>query len=156
MDECDDWLDALPERMKQVLPKVIWEECVDTPHGREWTRMLRVLLAVQCPLQTSPITQPRVSNTHTAVPHASHMLGLHYIVLNLYPCDHWRMHKTQPMVCYICPQTNENCRNHRTAKPKIKIAVTFLHISHKSQHWHRTWLYLWKANELSIPTIYWP
>jgi len=45
---------------KQVLPKVIWEECVATPHGRECTCPLRVLLAVQCPLQTSPITWPRV------------------------------------------------------------------------------------------------
>jgi len=26
---------------------VIWEECVATPHGREWTRPFHVLLAVQ-------------------------------------------------------------------------------------------------------------
>jgi len=32
---------------------------VATPHCREWTRQLRVL-DVQCPLQTSPITQPLV------------------------------------------------------------------------------------------------
>ena len=38
---------------KQVLPKVIREERVATPHVRECTRLLRVL-AVQCPLQTSP------------------------------------------------------------------------------------------------------
>jgi len=31
---------------KQVLPKVIWEERVATPHGREWTRPLRVLSAI--------------------------------------------------------------------------------------------------------------
>jgi len=34
------------------------EECVATPHGREFTRLLHMLLAAQCPLQTSPITQP--------------------------------------------------------------------------------------------------
>jgi len=45
---------------KQVLPKVIWEERVATPHGREWTRPLRVLLAAQYPLQTNPITQLRL------------------------------------------------------------------------------------------------
>jgi len=61
-------------------PKVIWEERVATPHGREWTRLLRVLLTAQCPLQTSPITLPRVCYIYTAVPHASHSLGLHYVV----------------------------------------------------------------------------
>ena len=29
--------------LEQVLPKVIWEEHVATPHGREWTRPLRML-----------------------------------------------------------------------------------------------------------------
>ena len=28
---------------KQFLPKVIWEECIATPYGRECTRLLRVL-----------------------------------------------------------------------------------------------------------------
>jgi len=37
---------------------------VATPRGREWTRPLCVL-AVQCPLQTSPITQPPVCYIHT-------------------------------------------------------------------------------------------
>jgi len=32
--------------VKQVLPKVIWIEHVATPHGKQWTRPLRVLLAV--------------------------------------------------------------------------------------------------------------
>ena len=38
---------------------------------RKWTRPLRVLV-VQCLLQTSPITQPRVQHIHTAVlvPHS--------------------------------------------------------------------------------------
>jgi len=45
---------------KQVLPKVIWEEHVATPHGRDWTRQLHVLLAAQYPLQMNPVTQPRV------------------------------------------------------------------------------------------------
>jgi len=34
------------------------------PHGRECTHLLRVL-AVQCPLQTSPVTQPWVRYIHT-------------------------------------------------------------------------------------------
>jgi len=37
-------------------PKVIWEEQCRCPSRREWTRLLCVLLAVQCSLQTSPIT----------------------------------------------------------------------------------------------------
>jgi len=40
-------------------PKVIWEECVTTPYDREWNRLLHVLLAVQYPLQTNPVTQPQ-------------------------------------------------------------------------------------------------
>jgi len=37
-----------------------------TPHGRKWTRPLHVL-AVQCPLQTRPVTHPRVRHIHNAV-----------------------------------------------------------------------------------------
>jgi len=37
---------------------------IATPHGRKWTRLLHVL-AVQCPLQTSPITQSSVCYIHT-------------------------------------------------------------------------------------------
>ena len=45
-------------------PKVIWEESVVKPHGRECTRLLRVL-AVHCPQQTSPVTQPWIQlHTH--------------------------------------------------------------------------------------------
>jgi len=66
------------------LPKVIWEECVATPHSREYSQPLHVLLAAQ--LQTSPITLPRVHNICTTVPHSSYTLcpGLHlaYIVLS--------------------------------------------------------------------------
>ena len=43
--------------VKQVLPKVIWEERVATPQGRQCTCPLHVL-PVQSPLQTSPVTQP--------------------------------------------------------------------------------------------------
>jgi len=50
---------------KQVLPKVIWEERVTTPHGRDWTRPLYV----HYPLQTNPITQPRVCYIIMAMPH---------------------------------------------------------------------------------------
>jgi len=33
------------ERTRTSPPKVVWEECVATPHGRECTRPLRVLAA---------------------------------------------------------------------------------------------------------------
>jgi len=51
-------------------PKVIWEECVATSHGRKCTRPLHVL-AVQCPLQTSPVTQPWVHYIYAMIPHQS-------------------------------------------------------------------------------------
>jgi len=58
---------------------------------KEWTRPLRVLPAAQCPLQTSPITQPRARYIHTALPHAS--CTLHCAVRLARP------HKTKE----ICP-----------------------------------------------------
>jgi len=36
----------------------------------------------------------------------------------------------------------------------LKNAVTVLHISLRPQHRPRTWLYLRKANEQPIPTVY--
>jgi len=76
-------------------PKVIWEEWVTTPHGRQWTCLLRVLLTAQCPLQTSPITLPQVHYIHAAVPHAFYMLSLHcQYPLQMNPI-------TQPWVRYI-------------------------------------------------------
>jgi len=48
-------------------PKSFGKSRVVTLHGRKWTRLLRVL-AAQSPLQTSPITQPRVRYIHNAVP----------------------------------------------------------------------------------------
>jgi len=57
-------------KQKQVLPKVIWESRIATTHGREWTRPLR-LLAVQCPLQTSPVTQSPVCATPTPHRHTT-------------------------------------------------------------------------------------
>jgi len=63
---------------QQVLPNVIWEQQIATPHGRECIRLLHVL-AVQCLLQTSPITQPRVCYIHTTVPHSSYTLCLHML-----------------------------------------------------------------------------
>jgi len=56
---------------------------VATPYGREWTRPLRVLLSVQCSLQTSPITQLWVRYTNIAVLHASYTL--HCAVRISYP-----------------------------------------------------------------------
>jgi len=43
-------------------PKSFGMSRVATRHGRKWSCPLRVL-AVECPLQTSPITQPRVYGT---------------------------------------------------------------------------------------------
>jgi len=57
--------------------KVIWEEPRRRPSRSEWTRLLRVLIAMQCPLQTGPITHPRVLYIHTAVPYSSYTLDLH-------------------------------------------------------------------------------
>jgi len=44
------------------------------PHGREGTRLLRVLLAAQHPLQMNPITRQRVCYIYTIVPYASYTL----------------------------------------------------------------------------------
>jgi len=54
------------------------------PHGRECTRLLRVL-AVQCPLQTSPVTQPRVHYIQTMIPHQSLDTTLLTILIPLQP-----------------------------------------------------------------------
>jgi len=56
-------------------PKSFRKSYVTTPHGREWTWLLRVPLSVQCLLQQmNPITQPPVRYIHTAMPHASYTL----------------------------------------------------------------------------------
>jgi len=44
------------------------------PDNREWTHPLHVLLAAQYPLQTNPVTQPRVRYIHTTLPDASYTL----------------------------------------------------------------------------------
>ena len=63
-----------------ILPKVNWEEHVTTPHSRECTRPLRVLLAVQCPLQTSLDNHSAAGTLH---PHRScHMRSVHYTALS--------------------------------------------------------------------------
>ena len=72
---------------------VISEEYVTALHNGECTRPL-CMLAVQCPLQTSPTTQPRVGNIHTTVPHFSYKLGLHWVVWfpppkNKFVPSHW-------------------------------------------------------------------
>jgi len=38
--------------LKQVLPKVIWEEHIATAHGREWTCLLHVL-PTSCAIPTA-------------------------------------------------------------------------------------------------------
>jgi len=54
---------------QQVLPKIIWEDShVATPHDRKLTRPLR-LLAVQCPLYTSPSLSRQYA---TSTPHRRH------------------------------------------------------------------------------------
>jgi len=52
--------DSFLKLHNKSLPKSSGKSRVATPHGREWTRLLHMLLSAQCPLQTSPITQPRV------------------------------------------------------------------------------------------------
>ena len=46
--------------------------CSATTHSRKWTRPLRVLLSVQCSLQTSPITHPLVHYIHTVQMYMQH------------------------------------------------------------------------------------
>jgi len=46
------------------------EERVATRHGTECTRLLR-LLAVECPLQTSPVTQLWIRYIHSPLTHWS-------------------------------------------------------------------------------------
>jgi len=53
--------------MQRALPESFVNSRVATPHGRKWTRPLCVL-AAQCPLQTSPITQLWERYIHNAVP----------------------------------------------------------------------------------------
>ena len=51
---------TVPDRPMAIItspPQIIGKSRVATLHGKEWTRPLRVLLSVQCPLQTSPVTQ---------------------------------------------------------------------------------------------------
>jgi len=45
-------------------PKSFGKSRVATSHSRKWTRMLWLLLSVQFPPQTSPITQPPVHYIH--------------------------------------------------------------------------------------------
>jgi len=40
----------------KVLPKFIEKSCIATPHCREWTCPLQVLLSVQCSLQMNPVS----------------------------------------------------------------------------------------------------
>jgi len=56
--------------VQQVLPKVIWEQHISTPHGRDWT----CLLHAQYPLQTNPITKLRVRYIYTTMSHVSYTL----------------------------------------------------------------------------------
>jgi len=60
--------------LNKVLPKVIWEEGIATPHGKDWTRPLHV----QYPLQTNPITQLYGYATSTR---QGHMRPIRYTAL---------------------------------------------------------------------------
>jgi len=64
------------------------------PSRREWTRLLRVLLAVQCPLQTSP----SLSRGYAASTPQYHILPTRYIALLLRPPFPEKIYplKTQP------------------------------------------------------------
>jgi len=61
----------VPVTLKKYTKEVL--EHVTTPHGRECTCPLHVLLAAQCPLQMSPIAQPWYA-TSTPQCHVSYML----------------------------------------------------------------------------------
>jgi len=50
--------------LNRTSPPKVGKRWIATTHGREWACPLHVL-AVQCPLQTSPITQLPVSYIHT-------------------------------------------------------------------------------------------
>ena len=63
-------LDMASMTITNILPKVIWEERIATPHSRYWTRSLHA----QYPLQTNPITQPRLRYINKAMLHVSDML----------------------------------------------------------------------------------
>jgi len=54
------------QELSQVFPKSFGKSQIATPHGREWTWSLLVLLSVQCSMQTSSITQPTVCYIHIA------------------------------------------------------------------------------------------
>jgi len=60
------------------------------------------------------------------------------------------------MATLITPRVKDCCYSCCLPSQQIENAVTFLHISLKSHRQPRTWLYLQKANEPSIPTTYWP
>ena len=87
-------------------------------HGREWAHLLRVLLTMQCPLQTSPITPLRVHYIHTAVPHLCPascycVFLIFYLCFNFQEiampnakyyavqCPLWTSPITQAWACYI-------------------------------------------------------
>jgi len=57
------YLSAACCKSNKSSPKSFGKSRVATPHGRKWTRPLRVP-AVQCPLQTSPISHSAVGTTH--------------------------------------------------------------------------------------------
>jgi len=61
-------------------PKVIWKECVATPHSSECSCPLHVPLVVQSLLQIqmSSVSQLWLRYIHTTVPHSSYKL--HYAV----------------------------------------------------------------------------
>ena len=54
--------------------KVIYEELCSHHHTKNGLACFMCLLAAQCPLQISSITQLWVCHLHTAVPHSSYML----------------------------------------------------------------------------------
>jgi len=55
---------TVPDKRNKSSTQSFAKSRVTIPHGRKWTRPLRVL-SVQRPLQTSPITQPPLRYIHT-------------------------------------------------------------------------------------------
>jgi len=102
--------------VKQVVPEVIGKSA-SLPLTAALARFVRVLLAVQCPLQTTPITQPRVRYIHTVVPHVFYKL-------------HCAVRLSSPHQKKICLSLTGdiNAQSFHWNNAKMKIAYNFAYV----------------------------
>jgi len=61
----DTWVHLIPHSTHRQSSSLYGY--IAMPHAK-WTRPFHVLLAAQCPQQTSPISQPRIQHIHNVVP----------------------------------------------------------------------------------------